>query len=333
MYWSAGVAFFKAGGSTPSNDFSLAASPSSSTVSAGSATATTISTAVTGGSAQSVALGATGVPAGALISFNPQVLTAGQSSTMTITTASTTPTGTSTITVTGTASSVAHSIPFSLTVDPVMTASPALVQATSATETATSTSLGGSFPAATKGGDLLVLSASVYTGATNNVTSITDSAGNTWTRIGAYDVSGHNSDGELWYSANAASITTVTVHLASAAAVAFEAQEFSGTAATGVLDTSTGTSNTGTSAASGSAVASAANELVVGFIAGHGNTEAISVTSPGYLDQAQVATTGTVATIVSGYQVVPSAGSQMFAGTFGTAMYWAAGVAVFRPAS
>jgi hypothetical protein len=35
---------------------------------------------------------------------------------------------------------------------------------------------------------------------------------------------------------------------------------------------------------------------------------------------------------VSGYQVVGAPGSQSYAGTFGTAMYWAAGVAVFKPA-
>jgi hypothetical protein len=173
----------------------------------------------------------------------------------------------------------------------------------------------------------------VYTGATNNLTSITDSAGNTWIRVGAYDVSGHNSDGELWYAANANPTTTVTAHVAAAASIAFEVQEFSGMAKTSTLDVSAGTSNTGTSAASGTATASAANELVVGFIAGHNNAEAITVTAPGYTNQAQQTTTGTIATIVTGFRVLGAPGAQSFAGTFGTAMYWAAGVAAFKPAS
>ncbi|MGH9080967.1 MAG: hypothetical protein ACRDYE_13015, partial [Acidimicrobiales bacterium] len=219
----------------------------------------------------------------------------------------------------------------SLTVNPVSTSAPALVQSASATETATATSLSGSFPSATKAGDLLVLSASEYTGATNHLTSVTDSAGNTWTRVGAYDVSGHNSNGELWYAAGAAPVTTVTVHTTAAASVAFGVQEFSGVATTSPLDVSAGTANTSTAPSSGPATTSVANELVVGFIAGHNNAQTISPNSPGYTDQAQQTTTGTVASIVTGYQVVGTPGPQSFAGTFGTAMYWAAGVAVFKP--
>ncbi len=315
------------------NDFSIAANPTSATVTAGSGTTSTISTTVTSGSTQSVALSATGVPTSALVSFNPQTLSAGQSSTMTITTSTSTPTGTSTVTVTGTGVSATHSTSFSLMVNPVSASVPARVQSASATETATSTSLSGSFPSTTKAGDLLVLSASEYTGATNHLTSITDSAGNTWTRIGAYDVSGHNSNGELWYAANANPVTTVTAHVASAASIAFEVQEFSGVATTSALDTSAGTSNTGTAASSGAATASLADELVVGFVAGHNNAEAISVTSPGYTNLAQETSTGTTASIVSGFQVVSAPGSQSFAGAFGTAMYWAAGIAVFKPAA
>jgi hypothetical protein len=234
--------------------------------------------------------------------------------------------------VTGTGSSAVHSTAFSLTVNSLSGSTPALVQSTSATEAATSTSLSGSFPTATKQGDLLVLSASEYTGATNHLTSITDSAGNKWIRAGATDVSGHNSDGELWYSANAAPSTTITAHVASAASIAFEVQEFSGVATSGAFDTVTGTSNTGTSAASGSTAVSTTKELIVGFIAGHNNAQAITVTSPGYANQAQRNTTGAVSSIVMGYQVVSAPGSQSYAGTFGTAMYWAAGVAVFKPA-
>src|SRR5690349_15332325 len=100
------------------------------------------------------------------------------------------------------------------------TTSPQLVQSTGATETTAAQSLTATFPAATTAGDLLVLSASVYTGTTNRITSVTDSAGRSWIRIGTYAVSGHNSDGEMWYSANAASVTKVTVRTKSSAVVA-----------------------------------------------------------------------------------------------------------------
>ena len=232
---------------------------------------------------------------------------------------------------TGTGASALHSTPVSLTV--VTGSTPRLVQATGATETATATSLKGTFPAPSTAGNLLVLEAGVYTGATNTITSVTDSAGNTWIKIGAFYVSGHNSDGEMWYSPNAKSVTTVTVTMNSAASVAFEVQEFAGIAKVNPLDVSAGTSNTGTTAGSGSVTPGGTNELVVGFVAGHGNTQPIAVTSPGYTTQPQQTTTGTITTVVSGYRVLASPSAQTFSGSFSSAMYWAAGIAVFKPGS
>ena len=315
------------------NDFSVSATPNSGTVTAGNAVTSTIGTAVTSGSAQSVALSATGLPTGASVSFSPQTVTAGSSSTMSISTGPSVTPGPYTVTVTGTGSggSPVHSVTYALTVN-APSPGPRLVQTASGSETASSTALSGSFSTATTAGDLLVLSASEYNGATNHITSVTDNAGNKWTLIGSYNVSGHNSNGEMWYSANAAPATTVTVHNGSAAFVSFEVQEFAGVATSGPLAVATGTSNTGTTAGSGTATSTAANELAVGFVAGHNNAQAITVTAPGYTDQAQQTTTGSIATVVTGYQVLGSPGAQSFGGTFGTAMYWAAGIAIFNPA-
>jgi fibronectin type III domain protein/calcineurin-like phosphoesterase family protein len=209
---------------------------------------------------------------------------------------------------------------------PSGTASPALVQAAGST-TGTVT-----LPRPSTQGDLLVLSASVYTGATNHITSVTDSAGNSWTRIGAYDVSGHNSDGEMWYSPNAASATTVTVHLSSTVNTAIEVQEFSGVATASPLDTSAGQSNTSTSADSSSITAAAGNELLVGFAAGHANAETMTVSSAGFTTQSQQTTGASVASIVTGSKVLSTPSAQAFTATFPTAMYWAAGIAAFKAA-
>ena len=211
--------------------------------------------------------------------------------------------------------------------------SPAIrfVQSASGTETTTATSLTAGFPSATTTGDLLVLSASVYTGTTNHITSVTDSAGNSWTRIGAFSISSHNSDGEMWYSSNATSASTVTVHTASAASVSFEVQEFAGVAASSPLDASIGSSNTGTTANSGTVTPTLANELVVGFIAGHATAQSITVTAPGYTLQPQQTSTGPVASLISGYRVLGLPVAQSIAGSFNSAMYWAAGVALFKP--
>jgi hypothetical protein len=97
-------------------DFSVSASPSTVSVDQGSSATSTISTALTSGAAQSVALSASGLPAGAGASFNPATVTTGGSSVLTITTSVATPTGTSTVTVTGTGTSATHSTTISLTV-------------------------------------------------------------------------------------------------------------------------------------------------------------------------------------------------------------------------
>ncbi|MFC5187430.1 hypothetical protein [Actinomadura harenae] len=105
--------------STPTNDFSISASPASGSVTAGGSATTTVSTAVTTGSAQTVTLAASGLPTGATASFSPSSVTSGGSSTATITTGSSTPAGTYPITITGTGTSATHSTGYTLTVNPV----------------------------------------------------------------------------------------------------------------------------------------------------------------------------------------------------------------------
>ncbi len=102
--------------SAPTNDFSIAVSPSSVTVAAGSNGTATVSTAVTSGSAVSVALSASGAPSGVTVSFNPASITSGSSSTLTAATTSGVAPGTYTITVKGTGPTTSHTAPLSLTV-------------------------------------------------------------------------------------------------------------------------------------------------------------------------------------------------------------------------
>jgi len=205
-------------------------------------------------------------------------------------------------------------------------AGPTLVQA------AGSTTAMVTLPQASAKGNLLVLSASVYAGSTNHITSVTDTAGNLWTRIGAYSVASHNSDGEMWYAPNANSTTAVTVHLGTATNTALEVQEFAGVAATAPLDVSAGTSNTATAANSGPVTPGAARELVVGFVAGHANAETMTVNAAGFNTQPQQTTGTSVASVATGYQVLGSPAAEAFSAAFPTAMYWASGVAAFRAA-
>ncbi|MEV0944863.1 M28 family peptidase [Micromonospora wenchangensis] len=92
------------GGGTPTNDFSVAVSPTAGGVARGGSTTATVSTATTSGSAQTVALSATGAPSGVSVSFSPSSVTSGGSSTMTVSASSSASLGTFTLTVTGTGS-------------------------------------------------------------------------------------------------------------------------------------------------------------------------------------------------------------------------------------
>ncbi len=96
--------------------FSISASPSSVSVSAGSNGSTTISSAVTGGFSGSISLVATGQPTGVTIGFTTNPITAGNSTSMTIAVAAGTAGGTFPITVTGTSGSTVETTTVTLTI-------------------------------------------------------------------------------------------------------------------------------------------------------------------------------------------------------------------------
>ncbi|GLZ41972.1 hypothetical protein Acsp05_55960 [Actinokineospora sp. NBRC 105648] len=104
------------GGQPPVNDFSIAVNPTTATVDAGNSATTSVSTATTAGSAQSLTLAAKGLPAGATASFNPSTINSGESATLTIATSSTTPAGSYAVTVSGTGT-VSHTTTFTLVVN------------------------------------------------------------------------------------------------------------------------------------------------------------------------------------------------------------------------
>jgi Phosphoesterase family len=213
------------------------------------------------------------------------------------------------------------------------TTPPHLVQSAGATGGSTSTALTATLPNPSTAGDLLVLSAGVFAGPTNSLTSVTDSAGNLWKKINAWNVAGHYSDGEMWYAANVAATTTVTAHLGTAASLAIQVQDFAGVAATNPLDVRAGSSTTSATATSGPITPTNPGELLVGFTAGHGSTQTMTATPTGYTLQAQQTTTTPVTTLKTGYQVLSRASTTSFAASFPTAMYWAAGLAAFKPSS
>lgn len=104
-------------------EFSIAANPSSQTVTAGSGTSYTVTLAPLGGFIGSVTLSVSGLPSGVTASFNHSPINLGQldvcqtNITMTLSTSISTPADIYTITVTGTSGSVSHSDTVTLTVN------------------------------------------------------------------------------------------------------------------------------------------------------------------------------------------------------------------------
>ena len=154
--WATQVASFKlsgCGGTTPANDFSIGASPTSLTLGPSSSGTSTISTAVIAGSAATVSLAVSGAPSGASASVSPTSVTAGGSSTLTVNSGSAAA-GTYTITVTGTeGTTTTHSTAVTLTItapatnDFSIAASPSslsLVQGTGGSSTISTAVISGS---------------------------------------------------------------------------------------------------------------------------------------------------------------------------------------------
>ncbi len=98
-------------------DFSLAVSPGSQTVTAGAGTSYNATITALNGFSGSVALSASGLPAGATPSFNPTSVNGSGTSTLSISTTSSTPAGTYTVTITGTSGSLQHSTTTTLVVN------------------------------------------------------------------------------------------------------------------------------------------------------------------------------------------------------------------------
>ncbi len=112
------VAFRQPSGALP--DFTIAAAPTSATVTAGNPTSPiTVTITPSGGFTSAVNLTCTGLPTGATCGFNPTPVTPGTgavTSALTISTTAGTPVGLANVVVTGTSGSVVHTTPFALTV-------------------------------------------------------------------------------------------------------------------------------------------------------------------------------------------------------------------------
>ncbi|GLZ77905.1 hypothetical protein Afil01_27120 [Actinorhabdospora filicis] len=103
-------------GPPPGNDFSIGVSPSQVSVAPGSAVSASVATTLVSGTAESVALSASGLPSGVTATFQPESVTAGESAKLSLAASAGAQPGTYPLTVTGRAASATHDAPLSLVV-------------------------------------------------------------------------------------------------------------------------------------------------------------------------------------------------------------------------
>jgi hypothetical protein len=114
--WHTRIGTFKVSGcgTTPTPNFSLSASPSSSTVTAGQATSYAVTLTPSGGFNGAADLSVSGLPAGVNGSFSPNPVSS--TSTLTVTTSTSTPAGSYPLTITGTSGTLSHQASVTLVV-------------------------------------------------------------------------------------------------------------------------------------------------------------------------------------------------------------------------
>ncbi len=102
----------------PQQDFSLSASPTSRTITAGGSTSYTVSNTPQNGFSGNISLTASPAIGGVTYSFVPNPMTAGGSSTFNVTTTAGATTGTHTVTITGTSGALVHTTNVTLVINP-----------------------------------------------------------------------------------------------------------------------------------------------------------------------------------------------------------------------
>ncbi|MFF9349135.1 glycosyl hydrolase family 18 protein [Streptomyces sp. NPDC014734] len=115
-YFSHTFAPFTSGSGPATDDYSVAVAPASATVAPGGSTTATVNTAVTSGSAKTVDLTVSGAPSGVKAILEPESVTAGATSKLTVATSASAAPGTYRLTVTGASGTLSHTATFTLTV-------------------------------------------------------------------------------------------------------------------------------------------------------------------------------------------------------------------------
>jgi Calcineurin-like phosphoesterase/Purple acid Phosphatase, N-terminal domain len=172
-------------------------------------------------------------------------------------------------------------------------------------------------PIGSDSGHALVAAVAVQAGSTTSVRSVTDSAGNAWTKGPVGFLSGSNTRVEIWHSTAAAPVSQVTANLSAPDVASASVSEWSGVARTQAVAASAGQGNaSGTTAQTPAIATTNADDLVIGAI-NFPRSVSSTLTTPGFLELHDFS-----ASTVSGraaYRVVTGPGSYSVSWTLGGA--------------
>lgn len=208
----------------------------------------------------------------------------------------------------------------------------AYVQTITKTSTGSTPMTSSAFGSSTTTGNLIVVSVSDNGGVTGGITSVTDSKGNTYTKI-ANEQDG-SSTLSMWYAKNitggASHTITIAWNTGLVSQASFTAQEFSGCDTTSPLDRYIGAHSSSTSPSSGATTATTTDaQLVVGGLAYFG-TAVTPTAGAGYSNLDSGAFTN--ANVGQESKVIASAAAQTATFTLSSSRDWSCGVATFKAA-
>jgi titin len=222
-------------------------------------------------------------------------------------------------------------------VTPTATAAPAFVQQASAHKSG-QTSLSVTMPSAVKAGNRLVVEVADWSSAQATTSSVTDSAGDTFTEVTRATAS----DGtqlSIWtapITASGGTAPTIVAKPSAKADMGMAVLEYAGlstaagSAAVDQSATATGTTSTARAVSSGSTAATtASNELAVGFYADSGFDDTLTA-DPGYTGRVDVAPAGDIELLVED-GVVGQGATPAPSVTTGSSTIWEMATVVFKP--
>lgn len=185
-------------------------------------------------------------------------------------------------------------------------------------------------------GNLLVVGVASHGASSLAVTNFgspgsnVDPGGNTWAK--AVSVTNSPFDAEIWYTVTSAICGLVTITFAGSVGACGSCQEWSGSSATPLDVTKTGTAASGTVAATGnSASTGSVKEVAIGFVF-FGGTRTFSAQTSGYTPLTTLSSpvSGLLISGQSAYQKLSAAGVQAYGATSNGSAQWLALLATFK---